>query len=120
MRADTLRNVAVVLALAAFAAFVPAGGRTGELAGRVLSALLTVVVLLVAVRLYQGHRMELLGLGDLHRAILYGSIGLAVLAMAARERLFDTALGTFAWFVMIGAALEGLYVCWRRHRRYLL
>ncbi|HVW18453.1 MAG TPA: hypothetical protein VHB30_09405 [Solirubrobacteraceae bacterium] len=120
MRLRTLRNVAIVAALAAIVAFVPEGGRASDFVGNAVSLVFTIVFLLLGVRLYQAHRMDLQVLGDRHRTILYGSLGLAVLAMAARSKLFDTGLGTFGWLVAMGVAAYGLYACWQHYRTYRL
>jgi hypothetical protein len=120
MRAETTRNVAIVLALAAIVAFVPQGNHTAGFAGNVISILITIMFLLIGMRLYQMFRTEIYGLGDRWRAVLYASVGIAVLAMAARSRLFDTGAGTLVWFVLIGAASYGFYACWRRYRSYQL
>jgi len=120
MNPAALRNVAIVLALAAIVAFVPQGGETANFVGSVVSIAITILFLLLGMRLYQMFRTDIYGLGDRQRAVLYGSVGVAVFAMAARGRLFDTGAGTFGWFVLMIAAGYGLYSCWRHYRSYQL
>jgi predicted Na+-dependent transporter len=118
MRIETLRNVAIVVALAAIVAFVPSGDESANFVGNVISIAITILFLLLGMRLYQMFRSDIHGLGDRWRGVLYGAIGVAVFAMAARQKLFDTGAGTFAWFALMGAASYALYAVWRQYRSY--
>jgi hypothetical protein len=112
------RNLLIIVALATLVAFAPAGGSTADFVSSTLGAAITVLIVLLLGRLYREHRVAIFSLGDLHRAILYGSLGLFIVAMAARPVLFDTAAGTFGWFAAIGAVIGGLYAVYTRHRSY--
>lgn len=109
---------AIIAALAAVVAFVPNGGSTAGFIGRIISIALTIMFVLFAARLYQMFRDDIYGLGDQHRGILYGALGAFVLAMAWRERLFDTGGGSLLWVVMIVGAMGGLYAVFVRWRAY--
>jgi hypothetical protein len=115
---EAWRNVLIVLALAAAAYFVPGGGDTANFVGAVLSIGIMLAIVLIAARLYREYRTEIYSLGDTHRGLLYGAIGVAVLAMAAIGRLFDSGPGIMAWFLMIGGASFALVAVWRRYRSY--
>jgi hypothetical protein len=113
------RNVAIVLALAALVAFLPGGGTGAGVIGAVLSTLIVVSLVYVLARLYRERRLDLEGLGDRWRGVLYGAIGTALFAMAARERLFDSGgAGTLLWFAALGGASYALYLVWRHYREY--
>lgn len=112
------RNVAIVLVLAALVAFLPAGGTTANVIAAVLSTLIVVSLVYIVARLYREHRTDLEGLGDRWRGVLYGAIGAVVLAMAAREELFDSGAGTIVWFAALGGASYALYRVWRHYREY--
>lgn len=109
---------AIIAGLAAIVAFVPHGGSTAGFIGRIISVALTILFVLFGARLYQMFRDDIYGLGERHRAILYGSIGAFVLAMAWRVELLNTSGGSLLWIVMIAAALGGLYACFMRWRAY--
>ena len=47
---------------------------------------------------------------------LYGAVGAAVFAMAARDRLWDTGAGTLLWLAIVGAASYVLVLVWRQYR----
>lgn len=112
------RNVAIILVLAAAVAFVPGGGTTAALVGGILSTLILVSFVLLAARFYRERSMDLVGLGDRWRALLYGALGVAVLDMAARPRLVATSGGTIVWIALLGAAAYSVYLVWRHYREY--
>jgi hypothetical protein len=113
-----VRNVLVIVAIAAAVAFLPGGGDTADVVAATLSVAILAAFVMIFARLYREHRMTIFGLGDRDRGILYGSLGVVVVAMAARERLFDTGAGTGLWFALMIAAGFGLYVVWRNWRTY--
>jgi hypothetical protein len=113
-----LRNIAIIAVLAAAVAFLPGGGSGAGLVGAILSTLILVSFVLLAARFYRENRYDIDGLGDRWRALAYGAIGLLVLAMAARVKLFETSGGTFAWIVAVAASAYALYLVWRHHRSY--
>lgn len=112
------RNALIIAALAAVVAFVPHGGSTAGFIGRIISVSLMILFVLFGVRLYQMFRDDLYGLGERHRAYLYGALGAFVLAMAWRDRLFDSAAGSLLWVAMIAGALAGLWAAFVRWRAY--
>jgi hypothetical protein len=112
------RNVLIIVALAAAVAFVPGGGDTAAFVGAFLSIAILTAFVLIAARFYREHRVTIFGLGDRDRALLYGALGVIVLAMAGTNRLFDTGLGSLAWFAMMAAAVFAVYTVWRHHREY--
>lgn len=115
-----VRNVAIIAAIAAVVAFVPHGSSSAGFVQTLLTIAVNVLFALFAVQLYQRFRTDIYGLGDRHRAILYASIGVFVLAMAGRDRLAGSGPGTLLLIVMIAAALGGLFACFRRWRAYRL
>ena len=117
-RLDAARNVAIVMAIAAAVYFIPGGGETADFVAALLFIAITAIFIWIVARMYRENRVAIFSLGDQNRALLYGAIGVAVLAMAAREKLFDTAAGTFVWFAMIGGASFALYRVWRSYREY--
>jgi hypothetical protein len=115
---STARNVAIVLVIAAAVAFIPGGGTTAGLVGAILSTLIMVSLVFFAYRFYREHRLELDGLGNRWRGLLYGAIGAVVLALAALPRLKDTSGGTLIVVVVLGGAAYAFYAVWRHYREY--
>jgi hypothetical protein len=112
------RNVAIILVLAAGVAFIPGGSDAAAVIGGLLSTAILAAFAMLAVRFYRERRMDIIGLGDRWRAIFYGSLGLIVIAMAARPRLIETGGGTLLWLAAIVAAGFGLYRVFRHYREY--
>jgi hypothetical protein len=112
------RSVAVVLLLAALVAFLPGGGTGAAVVGGVLSTLILVSFVLLAARFYRERRLDIDGLGDRWRLLLYGAIGAVILAMAARPRLVETGGGTIIWIAVVAAAAYAVYLVWRHYREY--
>ena len=117
-RLKTLRNVAIVAAIAAAVEFLPGGGQ----AARAFSAALWLVFMAGAgylcYRLYRERRVDLYGLGGRQRALLYGALAVGYVALAARVRMWETGSGELAWFAVIGLCVWGLLVVYRYSRSY--
>jgi len=112
------RNVAIILAIAAAVMILPGGGRAAALFGALLSIVFAGGVALFAGRMYLERRVELYTLEDDHRAILYGSVAVLVVALTAASRLSATGPGTLGLLVLLGISIYGLfhvYTAWRRY-----
>ncbi len=97
---------------------MPGGNATADLLGAILSVVFAIAIALLLARLYREHRVAIFGLGDRHRALLYGALAAGLLAAAAAGRLFDTGAGVALWFVLVGGASYALYAVWRHYRAY--
>jgi hypothetical protein len=113
-----MRNVAIVLALGAIVYFVPGGGDAASLIGAFFSTAILAAFVMFAVRFYRERRMDIMLLDDRWRLVLYASLGVIVLAMAARPKLVTTGGGLIVWLVAIAGSVYGLYRVWRQHREY--
>jgi hypothetical protein len=117
-RLKSTRNVAIVLAIAAAVYFVPGGGRAAATFEAALWVAFGLGVGFLGLRLYREHRIALHSLGDQHRALLYGTIALAVFEYVARVRMWQTGFGELAWFVLLGFVVYSLLEVYRRWRAY--
>ena len=116
---SAVRNVGIVLVLAAAVAFIPGGGTTASVVGAVLSTLILVSLVFFVARLYRDHQLDLEMLGDRWRGLLYGAVAVIVVAMAARPRLRSEGDGgTIVWIVLLAGAAYAIYLVWRHHREY--
>lgn len=113
-----VRNIAIVLALAAVAYASPSAGRGLNLLSWLLGVVFLGVLAWFAAVMYRQHRGELEGLGDRMRAVLYGSLALIALTLTASRRLWETGPGTVAWVGLLALAIYGLVVSWRAFRSY--
>jgi O-antigen/teichoic acid export membrane protein len=112
------RNVAIVLGLAALVALIPAGGFAAGLLLWLLGIAFWAILAWFVARMYREYRFSLFSLDDRMRALLYVSIGVAVLTVTATRRLWDTSLGVVAWFALIAGASYGVFAVWQHARRY--
>lgn len=114
----TVRNVLIILALAAFVMLAPGGGNASSAILEALVIAMLGSLAWLAVRLYREHRAEIYGLGDRNRVILYGAAGLATLTLTATDRLWDTGAGTIVWFALMALAGYGVYAVFQASRQY--
>lgn len=113
------RNVAIVLGLAAVIAFVPGGGLSGQFVVTLLSVLFLASLAWFAAIFYREHRVTILSLGDRMRAVLYGSLVAAVLAVVGTSRLWHSGpAGVLVWSALIGGASFGMFTVYRSYRTY--
>lgn len=119
MSGATVRNVAIIVILAAVVAFLPGGMEGASLVNQVLSAVFVVLIALILGQLYRRFRYDIYGLGDQFRAIFYCSVAAIVIALACASRMLNENGATFAlWFVLMGGGAFGLYATWRHYREY--
>jgi len=113
-----LRNVAIILVLAAAVALLPAAGIAAGVIGWLVGTIFLFGLAWFASTLYRQYRTDLFGLEDRMRMVLYGSLGVAFVTLAATNRMWDTAAGSIAWIGLLGAAGYGLYTAFRSYRAY--
>lgn len=113
-----VRNVLVILALAAVVMLVPGGGGASRGILAALSIAMLSAIAWFGVRLYREHRTDIYSLGDRNRGILYASAGLVALTVTATDRLWATGPGTVVWVALIALACYGVYYVFRVSREY--
>ncbi|HSZ69364.1 MAG TPA: hypothetical protein VK756_03280 [Solirubrobacteraceae bacterium] len=117
-RPKTARNIAILLVIAAAVAFLPGGGRAASTVSTALGIVFAVGFAYAGVWFYRQNRVDLYGLGDRRRGLLYGAVGIAVVTVAAKPRLWETGFGEFVWFVLIGLVAYTLVALYRYSRSY--
>jgi len=113
-----VRNVAIIMLIAAPVAFIPAGTTAAAVAGRVLFILFGVVMVLFAGRFYLEHRTEIFSLGDRDRLLAYSAIGAIVVALAGRPTWIGSGAGTVAFVALLVFAVLALIGVFQRWRAY--
>jgi hypothetical protein len=112
------RNAAIIVALAVAVVAVPGGSDTAGLIGAIFSLAIVSLIAFFAARLYRDHRVDVYGLGDTDRAILYCSVGAIVVLLAASGRLTTTAAGTLGEVAGLALCAGGLLRVFRNWQRY--
>src|ERR1041385_3526716 len=103
MELKTLRNIAIVLVIAAAVFLLPGGGQAANTFESVLLIGFGVGFGYLGLRLYREYRVSLHGLGDRHRAILYGSLALAGFEILGYDRVLHHSRTIFGvlWFALL-------------------
>jgi hypothetical protein len=104
---SNVRNVVIVLAIAAIVAFVPGATNGAGILISAISLAFLAAVAWVASVLYRQNRATLYSLGDGRRIALYGAVVVLAVTLTATPRLWLTPGGSVAWLVLVGA---GVYV----------
>jgi hypothetical protein len=114
-----LWKLGVVMLVALALVVLPGGGNALDVLLALLSITLLAAIGFLGYRLFHQYRFEIETLEPTVRLALYGSIGLAVLAFVATDRLFAVGgLGVLAWFALLALCSYGLYWTWTRYRSY--
>ena len=111
-----VRNVLIILALAAAVAFLPGGGQGARTIATFFTILMYGGLAFWIGRLYMENRYEILGLGDRNRVLLYGAAAVIALTLAASTRLLSNGLGILVWLALMSAAVFAIYTVWRAYR----
>ena len=118
-RAKQIRNILIIVALAVVVWLVPGGGTGSATIYNLLTIVLTAGLLFFGYRLYMENRATIFGLGDNQRALLYGCVAVATIALLATNRLWNAGgLGALVWFALLSLAGWGIYRVWRAFSEY--
>ena len=113
-----VRNVVIILAIAAVVASGRAGGWGASFVLQLVSLAFLAAIAWVASRLYREHRVAIYSLGDRRRAVLYGAVGVATLTFSASNRLLHTGGGSVAFLVILAACGVAVYRVFRSSKSY--
>jgi len=112
------RNVAIILLLAAAIVALPGAGDTAGLIGAIFSLAIVALLAYLAGRFYRDHQIDLYGLGDLDRGILYAAFAVVVLVIAGFSRLTRTPGGTLAAIALLVLCVGGVLRVYHNWQRY--
>jgi len=115
---QTIRNILIVLVIAALIDLLPGGGTAAAVTLQVLSLAFLAVIAWIASRLYREHRDSIYALGPRRRAILYTAIGVATLTLTASGRMLVSSLGTVTWLLLLGGSGYAVFAVYRSHKLY--
>jgi hypothetical protein len=110
-------NIAIVLLVALGFAVLPGGQSTLDVVLTLLTIVFFTVIALLGYRLFREHRFTIDSLEPVQRAVLYSSIGLAILTFTASPRLLE-GVGILVWLALLGLASYGVYWVFQRYRTY--
>jgi hypothetical protein len=114
----SVRNVVIIVVLAAIVGGVSAGQTAASTAREAVSLGFLTAFGWIASRLYREHRTTLYSLGTQRRTILYCAVGLAVLTLSAYDRLTATGLGAVIWVLLLFGSGYAIYAVYRSAKQY--
>jgi hypothetical protein len=118
-RGTHLRNIAIIVALAAAVWLIPGGEAASVTISNLLGLIFIGGVLFFGYRIYMEYRTTIFGLEERMRGILYASLALGTITIVATSRMWDEgSLGALIWLAFMGAAIWGLITVWRAYREY--
>src|ERR1700758_3944657 len=95
-----VRNVLIVLAIAALVVLVPGGGTGAQVAIQAVSLVFLGAIVWFGSVMYRQHRLTLYSLGDRRRAILYVAVGVGAVTLTATSKMWHGGgLASVAWLV---------------------
>jgi uncharacterized protein involved in cysteine biosynthesis len=114
----TIRNIAIIAAIALAVAFLPGGGDTAELILAILSLAFLAAIGFLGYRLYMEHKFTLWSMSDRHRAQFYAGFAVAFMTLTATDRLVGEGIGTVVWLALLAGSVLAVYNAWVESRRY--
>ena len=111
-----VRNIAILALIALVVVAVPGGGDGARLLAAIFSLLIVSLLVYMAGRFYRDHQVDIYGLRDADRALVYVALGGIVVVFAAWR--FN---GTIGWVVSLAAlalcagAIVRVYRNWQRY-----
>jgi hypothetical protein len=102
---STVRNILIVLALAAVVGTLSGGQTAANVAIQAVTLVFLGTLVWFASLMYRQHRSTLYSLGDRRRALLYVAAGVAALTLTATSKMWSSGgAASVAWLVLLGGA----------------
>jgi uncharacterized membrane protein (DUF2068 family) len=115
---QTLRNVAIILALAAIVDFLPGGGAAAATVMAALTLIFLAAIALFVYRLYREQQLTLSTLTDPQKAGLFGAVGGIALLVVAYDEFSSWNGGVLLWIALIAACIAAIFLIWRKATTY--
>ena len=116
--AKNIRNVAIILVIAAAVDAIPGGGHAAQTVLQALYLGFLAAFAWIGSRLYRENRVAIYSLGDRHRTLLYCALGVLLLTLTATGVLWGTSLGSIAWLALLAVSVVALVEVFRSARSY--
>lgn len=113
-----VRNVVIILAVAALIALLPGGGTVTQVVLTTIYVVFLAAMGWVGSVVYRERRSSLYLLGDRKRALLYGAVVALAVTLSATSRLWSSGAGSVAWLVIIGVSVYAIFAVVWAARKY--
>ena len=114
----TVRNILIVLVIAALVALVQGGVTAANVAIQAVTLVFLGTIVWFASLMYRERRLSLYALGEGRRALLYVAAGVAALTLTATSRLWSTGAGSVAWLILLGGSAYAVFAVLWSARKY--
>ena len=115
---QTVRNVAIILALAAVVDFLPGGGAAADTVMAALTLIFFAAFAWFIYRFYREQQLTLATLSDARKAGLFGAVGGLALLIVAYDEFSSWSGGVLLWIALIAACICGIALIWRNATTY--
>jgi hypothetical protein len=115
---QTLRNVAIIAALAAAVDFLPGGGDAAQTVLAALTMIFFAAIAWLVYRLYREQQLTLSTLSDARRAGMFGAVGGIALLVVAYDDMVDWSGGFVLWLALMAACAGAIFLIWRDATTY--
>jgi hypothetical protein len=111
---STVRNILIVLALAAVVGTLSGGVTAANVAIQAVTLVFLGTLVWFASLMYRQHRSTLYSLGEGRRALLYIAVGVGTLTLTATSKMWNSGgAASVAWLVLLGGAAYTVFaVLW--------
>lgn len=115
---QTLRNIAIILALAAVVDFLPGGGAAADTVMAALTLIFLATIAWFVYRLYREQQLTLATLSDPQKAGLFGAVGGIALLVVAYDDFSSWNGGVLLWVALLAGCVAGIFLIWRSANTY--
>jgi hypothetical protein len=114
----TVRNVAIIAALAAAIDFLPGGGNVARTVLTLLGMVFFAAIAWFLYRLYNEQQLTLATLSDSRRAVFFGGFGGIALLIVGYDDFTSFAGGLVLWIALMAACVAAIFLVWREATTY--
>jgi hypothetical protein len=116
---QTIRNIAIIAALAAAVDFLPGGGAAAATVLAALTLMFLAAIAWLVYRVYREQQFTIATLTDARKAAMFGAVGaIALLVVAASNDVFDFSGGLVLWVGLMAACVAVIFLIWRDATTY--
>jgi hypothetical protein len=115
---QTLRNVAIIAALAAVVDFLPGGGAAADTVMAALTLIFLAAIAWFVYRLYREQQLTLATLSDAQKAGVFGAVGGIALLVVAYDEFSSWSGGILLWIALMAGCVGAIFLIWRNATTY--
>jgi hypothetical protein len=115
---QNIRNIAIILALAAAVDFLPGGGNAAQAVLTALSMIFLAAIAWLLYRVYNEQELTLSSLSDGRKAGLFGAVGAIALLVVAYDDFQSWEGGILLWVALMAGCIAGIFLIWRSATTY--